>query len=191
MDPHWLLNNTHQSNNDVVFRLKSCFIFLSFSGPNYFNCNIWSTKYLILNISTNRFEWNSFLELIYTKIIHFLDYFFPQHNLPGNLLLIYFKVRFSLKNFEFILDWEDIYFKRSLPFCCMEGRIDAELFWWAFNFKNRLADLFKYHFKFIILLYQERSKQLWPSFFNLMRGEVKLSLRSFSSLLSFPSRIKS
>ena len=136
LDPHCLLNNTHRSNDDVVFRLKSCFISLSFSGPNYFNTNILSTKcsflsYIscVVNISNSDLSGILFLELIYTKLYFFWDCISQQSSPPRNLLSNLFNFGFCLKYFEFILDWVDTYFKRCLPFCCKAGRIQAEYCW--------------------------------------------------------------
>ena len=133
LEPHCLLNVTHWCNDKVVFGLKSCFISLSFSGPNYFNTNIRCMKCLylwyiicVVNTSTSDLSGILFLEFIYTKSYFFRDCISWQPSPPRNLLLNLFNFRFSLKYFEFILDWVDTYFKRPLSFCCMAGRVQAE-----------------------------------------------------------------
>ena len=54
---------------------------------------------------------------------------------------------------------------RSLPFCCMAGRIQAELFNNQLTLKYRLADLFKNYLKFIA---------------NALPGKVKTTLTKLS-----------
>ena len=120
-DPHCLLNNTHRRNDDVVFGLKSCFISLSFSGSNYFKTNILSTKYLYLLYFKTDLSGIIFLEFIYPKSNFFQDYISQQPSTPVNLLSNLFYSGFSLKYFEFILDWVDVYFEVP-SLCC--GRKD-------------------------------------------------------------------
>ena len=127
-------------------------------GQNYFYHNILSTKYLTLNISTNSLKTFDFW--IFILYLNFWDCVSRQPIPSGKLLLILLSVRFSLKFFELLLKWVDMYFVRSLSFSCMTERIQADLFIEHFNLKYRLADLIKHYFKFISLLYQERSKQL-------------------------------
>ena len=103
-----------------------------------------------------------------------------QPSPPRNLLLMLLMSNLVYNFFELILDWVDAYFLRSLSFCCMAERIQAELFIKHFNLKYRLADLFKYYLKFNHFTLQRIVKKLRPSCLNLKRGEkVLLSLASF------------
>ena len=65
----------------------------------------------IYNISTSDLSGILFLEFIYTKSYFFQDCISRQPSPPGNLLLNLFNFGFSLKYFEFILDWVDVYFE--------------------------------------------------------------------------------
>ena len=75
----------------------------------------------------HRFKWNYIFRIYFIlKLYFFWDCISWQPSHPKKLLLNLFNLGFSLKYFGFILGSVDTYFKRSLLFCCMAGRIQAE-----------------------------------------------------------------